>query len=415
MNYLFVHQHFPGQYQHLAGYLARVPGNRVVFISHDNVNRIEGVERVVYEPFRKPTPGIHHYLGDLESAVVYGQSVFQAAMGLKNSGFRPDIIIGHNGWGEILFLKDIWPDVPLLGYFEFFYRLRGADLGFDPDAPVSVDDGPRIALKNAVNLLGIEASDWGQTPTWWQWSLYPETAKTKISVIHEGIDTDVVRPDPEAWLTVADTRLTVRDEVITYVSRNLEPYRGFSVFMRALPEILRRRPRAHVLIIGGDDVSYGPPSPDGRSFRTIMMEEVGGGIDLARVHFLGKLPYELYLTALKISSAHVYLTFPFVLSWSFVEAMSAGCALIASNTRPVAELIRDGENGLLVDFFDIRAIADRIDEVLDQPDRTREMRERARRDAVENYDLRTVTLPRHLALIDDLIAGRKPLIGSPPP
>ena len=410
MNYLFIHQNFPGQYQHIAAYLAAQPGNRVVFLSHDSQNSIEGVERISYLPYRQPHPSTHHYIREVEQAVIFGQSLYERCLGLKKDGFRPDIMIGHNGWGETLYLKDVWPDVPLLGYFEFFYRFQGADIAFDPISPVTLDDAPRVRTKNIVNLLGLDAADWGQTPTRWQWSLYPEHARRRITVIHEGIDTDRVRPDPQAWVRLDGPNLTLtpNDEVITYVARNLEPYRGFHIFMRALPDILRRRPKAHVLIVGGDEVSYGSPAPDGQTYRQIMLNQVGHGLDLSRVHFLGRVPYHSFLSILQISSAHVYLTYPFVLSWSFLEAMAAGCLLIGSATAPVQEVLRDRENGLLVDFFDTAALAERIDEALDHPDRMRELREQARRTVVEGYDLRTVTMPRHLALIDDLIAGRTP-------
>jgi len=410
MNYLFIHQSFPGQYQHLVIHLAAQPGNRVVFLSHENQNRIDKVERIEYLPYRTPHPSTHHYIREVEQAVIFGQSVYEQALRLKRDGFRPDIIVGHNGWGETLYLKDVWPDVPLLAYFEFFYRFLGADIGFDPDTPVTLNDAPRVRTKNTVNLLGLEAADWGQTPTRWQWSLYPEDARRRISVIHEGIDTAAVRPDPQAWVRLnhRNLSLSAKDEVITYVARNLEPYRGFHVFMRALPEILRRRPKAHVLLVGGDEVSYGPPAPEGHTFRQIMLNQVGRDLDLSRVHFLGRVPYDSFVNILQVSSVHVYLTYPFVLSWSFLEAMSAGCLIVGSATQPVEEVLKDRENGLLVDFFDQKGIADRIDEVLDHPDRMQDLRLRARETVVRNYDLRTVTLPRHLALIEDLIAGRTP-------
>ncbi|MFC5354293.1 glycosyltransferase family 4 protein [Azospirillum himalayense] len=405
-----MHQSFPGQYQHIVKHLAAQPGNRVVFLSHENQNRLDGVERIDYLPYRAPHPSTHHYVREAEQAVIFGQSVYELCLRLKRDGFRPDIMIGHNGWGETLFLKDVWPDVPLLAYFEFFYRFQGADVTFDPASPVTLNDAPRVRAKNLVNLLGLDAADWGQTPTRWQWSLYPEVARPRISVIHEGIDTTAVRPDPQAWIRLDDKNivLSARDEVITYVARNLEPYRGFHIFMRALPEILRRRPKAHVLIVGGDEVSYGPAAPDGRTFRQIMLGEVGRSLDMSRVHFLGRVPYSIFVSVLQVSSAHVYLTYPFVLSWSFLEAMAAGCLLIGSATAPVQEVLKDRENGLLVDFFDTAALAGRIDEAFDHPDRMQALRDQARRTAVETYDLATVTLPRHLALIDDLIAGRTP-------
>lgn len=412
MNYLFVHQNFPGQYQHVVQHLASQPGNRVVFISHDTPLQMPGVERLTYQPFRAARPSTHHYLQELEQAVIYGQGVYEVCRRLKAEGFRPDIMIGHNGWGETLYMKDVWPDVPLLAYFEFFYHLTGADIGFDPSLPVSLNDGPRVRTKNAVNALGFDAADWGHSPTGWQWSLYPDYMRSRISVIHEGVDTTIVRPEPDAWLRLpSGLTLTRKDEVITYVARNLEPYRGFHVFMRALPEILKRRPKAHVLVVGGNEVSYGQAAPGGRTYRDILLEEVGAGIDRERVHFLGKVPYTSFLTLLRISSAHIYLTYPFVLSWSFLEAMAAGCLVIGSSTIPVEEVLRDRRNGLLVDFFDGAGLADRIDEVFEHPDRMQALRDQARRTAVETYDLRTVTLPRFLTLIADLIAGRTPAQG----
>ena len=414
MNYLFVHHNFPGQYQHVAQHLAAQPGNRVVFITQPNQNRLAGVETVTYEPFRGLTPGIHHYLADLEQGVLWGQAVLAACLRLKAQGFRPDIMIGHNGWGETLFLKSAWPDVPLLAYFEFFYRAEGADTGFDPELPATADDPPRLQVKNAVGLIGAEAADWGQTPTRWQQSLHPPHIRAKLSVIHEGVDSRIARPDPAAWLRIdrLERPLTRDDEVITYVARNLEPYRGFHRLMRALPEILRRRPRAQVLIVGGDEVSYGPPAPAGTTFRRMLMEEVGAGLDPRRVHFLGKVPHRTFLNILQISSVHLYLTYPFVLSWSCLEAMAAGCLVVGSDTAPVREVIRDGENGLLVDFFDARALCGRIDAVLDHPDRMAGLRAAARRTVLQSYDLHTVALPAYLELIDAVAAGAIPPAGG---
>jgi glycosyltransferase involved in cell wall biosynthesis len=233
--------------------------------------------------------------------------------------------------------------------------------------------------------------------------------RARMTTLHEGIDCALVRPDRRAWLRLwrQDLILTQADEIITFVARNLEPYRGFHVFMRALPTILRRRPRAHVLIVGGDGVSYGNPPPPGTTFRELLLREVGDALDMGRVHFLGQVPYDVYLNVLQVSSAHIYLTYPFVLSWSFLEAMAAGCLVVASATAPVLEVLRDGENGLAVDFFATEMICDRIDEVLDHPDRMRALRRAARATVVGKFDFRTRTLPRWLRLLDKL-AGDAP-------
>lgn len=408
MNYLFIHHNFPGQFQHVATHLAAQPGNRVVFISQPNENRLGGVETLFYTPFREATPGIHHYLGDVEQAVVWGQAVHEVCRGLKNQGFQPDVVVGHTGWGETLFVKDVWPDAPLLGYFEFFYHASGQDVGFDPGEPPTLNDGPRLRVKNTVNLLAFQSADWGLTPTRYQASLYPAEMRKRISVIHEGVDTGIASPAEGASVQTPgmERPLTQADEVITFINRNLEPYRGFRVFMRALPEILARRPRAHVLLIGGDGLSYGSPPPGGGSWRQVMMDEVGSQLDMSRVHFMGHIPHQDFIGVMRLSSVHVYFTYPFVLSWSLLEAMACGCAIVGSDVEPLREAIQDGKTGLLVDFFDQQGLCERIDRVLDHPDRMRKMRDAARRHVLQRYDLRTVSLPRHLTLIQ-AIAERK--------
>jgi glycosyltransferase involved in cell wall biosynthesis len=407
LRFLFVHQNFPGQYQHIVRYLADQPENRVVFITQGNDNEMVGVTKVVYSTPRSAVGAPHLFVQEFDDSIRNGFAVLEACRVLDAQGFRPDIVIGHNGWGEILFIKDIWPDVPLLGYFEFFYKASGTDVGFDPEYPSHWSDVSRLRVKNSVNLLGLDVADWGQTPTEWQWNQYPSDRRGHLSIVHEGVDTDKVKPDPDAWIGIArlGLQLTRRDEVITYVSRNLEPYRGFHIFMRTIPEILKRRPNARIILIGGDEVSYGRPAPDGMKYRALLLKELGNKIDLDRVHFLGRVPHRIFVNVLQISSIHLYLTYPFVLSWSFLEAMSAGCLVLGSSTPSVTEVLRDGENGLLVDFFDQKGIADRIDEVLDHPDQMQALRDNARRTIVEQYDLRRVALPNYLKLIDRILTG----------
>lgn len=417
MIYLFIHQNFPGQYKHLIRHLADDPENTVYFISQPNPNWMQGVIKLVYYPDLASPIQCHRYTVDFEVAVRHGEAVAKSLGMLKSQGVTPDIIIGHSGWGETLFVKDVYPDAPLLSYFEFFYHHAGVDADFDPEFPGTPDDGGRLRMRNAINLLSFESTDWGNAPTRWQRNLYPPEMRPRISVLHEGIDTDAIRPDADAWLQIdrGNLRLTAQDEVVTYVARNLEPYRGFHIFMRAIPEIQRLRPNAHILIVGGDEVSYGCALPGGQTYRAKMLAEMGGRIDYSRVHFLGQLPYDTYLSVLQISSAHIYLTYPFVLSWSFLEAMSAGCAMIGSATAPVEEVIRDGENGLLVDFFSTHAIAEAVDRALSDKHGMRAMRENARRTVVENYDLKTRILPQWQNLIADLVMGRRPQITENPP
>ncbi len=408
MKILFVHQNFPGQYAHLARHLATMPEHEVVFITQRKEASIPSVRKIVYTPNRKVAQSVHRYLAGTERFVINAQQVARAALALKKAGFVPDVMVGHNGWGEIWYLKDVFPSAPLLGYFEFFYRYHGADVGFDPDEPVALDDALCLRTRNAGNLLGLEAVDVGQTATEWQKSGYPPRYQSFLRVVHEGIDTRHVAPDTRARVTLPGSGdvLVAGDEVVTYVARNLEPYRGFTTFMRSLPAILEQRPGARVVVVGGDGVSYGHRLSCGVTYRARMMEELGAALDLSRIHFLGQVPYPIYLKILQVSRVHVYLTYPFVLSWSMLEAMSAGCLVVASDTAPVIEVIRDGENGLLVDFFSPTEVSARVVEALREPQAFQPIRNAARRTVIERYDLQTICLPRQLRLLDELVSYR---------
>lgn len=403
MRILFVHQNTPGQYKHLVRHFAADPANRVAFIG--KVKRdMAGVSTVVYRPSREPGTATHPYIHLFEGQVLHGQGVVRAGLALKERGFSPEVICAHPGWGEALFLKDVFPEAKLLLYCEFFYRADGADVGFDPEREVTLDQRCRIRAKNANLLLALEAADHGVCPTEWQRRQHPAAFRDRISVIHDGVDTALCRPDEEAAVDLPDgTRLTRRDEVVTYVARNLEPYRGFPTFVRAAGELLRRRPGVRILVIGGDEVSYGSRPADAANWREKMLAEVP--LDPARVHFLGKVPYDRFLKILQISRAHIYLTYPFVLSWSMLEAMASGAPLVASSTPPVLEVIEDGRNGLLVDFFDPLAVADRVEEALDDPARMEGIRAAARRTVVERFDLASVCLPAQVRLIERIRQG----------
>jgi glycosyltransferase involved in cell wall biosynthesis len=409
MRVLFVHQNFPGQYKHIAAALARDPGNEVLALAVNKRPIPAGVRTVLYEVKRQPS-NVHPFASDYEGKVVYAEAAARAAMQLKAEGFSPDIIVGHPGWGETLFLKDVWPGARMLSFMEFYYRGENADFNFDPSFPVT-DPAAfwRLRARNAGFLLSIESSDWCVSPTRWQWSQLPDFARARTSVIHEGVDTAEVRPDPAATIQLGRAgTCRVGDEIVTFVNRNLEPYRGYHSFMRALPEILRRRPKARAVIVGGDEVSYGAAPPKGQTWRNIFLGEVVDQLDMSRVHFVGKIPYGVYLNLLQVSAAHVYLTYPFVLSWSMLEAMAAGALVIGSRTPPVTEVISDGENGRLVGFFSPEEIAASVIRALENPKAQRDLRVRARDSIVKNYDLATICLPAQLRLIEDVAAGRRP-------
>jgi glycosyltransferase involved in cell wall biosynthesis len=337
-------------------------------------------------------------------------------MALKAQGFEPDVICAHHGWGESLFLKDVWPEARLGLYCELYHLSQHPFVGFDPEfpAPAPALDGLRIRMKNLNNRLHEEIMDAGISPTRFQAATFPEPWQDRITVAHDGIDTDLVRPDPAARLLLDDGRaLTREDEVVTFINRNLEPYRGYHIFMRSLPALLAARPKAHVVLLGGDEVSYGAKAPDGKKWKQIYIDEVRPQIsdaDWARVHFLGRVPYPRFLSMLQVSRVHVYLTYPFVLSWSLLEAMSAECAIVASSTAPVKEVIKDGETGLLVDFFDKDALTKTVVDLLENGTQRRALGAAARAFVQENYDLKQICLPRQLAWVDALAetAGRRP-------
>lgn len=397
MKVLFVHQNFPGQYLHLAPYLARA-GHEVVALSSRPGVAIEGVRILNYEVPPQRAPGTHRYITREEEAVIRGECVAALALKLKATGFCPDVVCAHPGWGEALYIDDVWKRVPQLHYCEYYFTPFEATAQFRPREPVFVDSIFELRVHNAIALLSLEACRAGVAPTEWQWSRFPAHWRPRIAVVHEGVNIKLVRPNLEAVLTLPNGRRFRRgDPVITYVSRNLEPTRGFPEFMRAVARLLERRPEVEIILVGGDEVSYGPPLPNGESWRERMLREVE--IDTRRVHFLGKIPYLEYLKVLQVSAAHVYLTVPFVLSWSLMEAMAAGCLLVASDTEPVREVIVDGRNGLLVDFFDRDGLIGRIEEALDGGAACEALREAARRTVCEAYSL-AQCLPRQVELVE---------------
>ena len=327
MHFLFVHQNFPGQFRHIAKALAQDDTHQVVAIGH--FPELQGASaldpRIKLFGYKTPKAShaeTHHYLRDFEGHIRRGQAVVRVAQALKKKGFYPDMIVAHPGWGEALFLHDIFPKARLILYCEYYYHSTGGDVGFDPEFPASLDDYARVRIKNSTQLLGISTCDAGISPTLWQKSRYPIEYQSKLTVIHEGIDTNLLRPDPTATITLNGHTFTQGDEVVTFVSRNLEPYLGFHTFLRALPALLTERPQAHVILVGGDDVSYGRRLPEGQSYRDKYCSELSEQVDWTCVHFVGKLPYGDYIKVLQISACHVYLTYPFVLSWSMLEAMS---------------------------------------------------------------------------------------------
>lgn len=408
MRIIFIHQNLPGQFRHLIAKYANVGYADIIGVGDrkwvsGNLHKLpQGFKVAVYDMQRDVEHGVGPHLQSIAAAVHRGLIVAQTLLAFKKNGFIPDIVYAHPGWGEALYVKDIFPDVRLVNFCEFYYRSHGQDVNFDPEYPSNFDEVLQLRIRNAPHLLSLDAMDCGISPTHWQRQCFPSSYHSRIAVVHDGVDTEVIRPNPDAKLTLSNGwSVTCADEVITFVNRNLEPCRGFHIFMRALPKLLQERPKAQVVIVGGDEVSYSKPSIQG-SYRAQMLAELSQalGANLDRVHFLGKITYDKYLNVLQISTAHVYLTYPFVLSWSMLEAMAAGCVLIGSRTRPVQEVVEHGRNGYLVDFFSPQEIAETVIDVCERKKEMDDIRFSARQTIVDKFDLRRICLPRQMALLE---------------
>ncbi|RJK99213.1 glycosyltransferase [Paracoccus aestuarii] len=407
MKILFIHQNFPGQFPHLAPALA-ARGHEVLALTDEKNQRASPVRTLRYkapDPVKTDSPLGRSYSEHAERGLLAARG----ARALRDRhDFHPDVIIGHPGWGETLFLREIWPKARLLVYAELMYRTRGHDVGFDAEIAPDRDETRIMTVARSAHLIqALVQADAAIAPTRYQADSFPPGLREKITVIHDGIDTEAVAPDPGAALTLPDGRvLRAGDEVLSFVSRSLEPYRGFHVFMRALPEVLKARPGAQVVIVGAEGTSYGAKPRDAGSWKEKMLAELGGRLDLGRVHFLGRLPYADYLSLIRVARVHCYLTYLFVLSWSLTEALSAGAYVVGSDTEPVRELITDGVNGRLVPFFDVAALSGALVRGLAGDPQADAIRAAARATITADYDLRRHSLPRQIAWVESLGAMR---------
>ena len=406
MRFLLTHPNFPSQLRSIAQVLAANPQNEVVFLTNAAQGEIPGVKKLIYTPKREPAPQTHHYTRGFEQAILHGQAAFEACLAARNAGFYPDLIFGHAGWGPSLFLKDVFPRTPLALNFEWFYHAHGTDCDFDPSDPLTHDDEARIRMKNATLLADLAACDGGVCATRYQYEQFPKHLRSNLVIGHEGIDVNFFKPDPGGKLVLADGKLDLSgvDEIVTYATRGMEPYRGFPQFIEAAHLLLQARPNAHIVIAGDDRVAYGKQAPDGKTYKQLLLEKFP--LDPARTHFVGSLPYGEYVKLLQCTKAHVYLTRPFVLSWSMLEAMACGALVVASNTPPVQEVITDGINGLMVDFFKPDELAATLDRVLAAPTNYDQMREKARETVVAKYDM-TSCLKHKLAWLSGLMNARR--------
>lgn len=386
MKILFLHRNFPGQFKYLAMELAQDVNNEVCFITNNNTTRTTArIRKIVYKLKRKVPKDCHRYLRFYEDAIIHGQAVAEVLIQMKTQGYKPDIIYGHT-WGCTLFVKDIFPDVPLVCYFEWFYNPEGADVGFNGEY-VGVDTRAKLQCKNSHLLLDLLNCDFGISPTEWQKSQFPKEFQNKIKVLHEGIDTNICCPKDNAIFEFNGKRFTKEDEILTYATRGMEEYRGFPEFMKTVEQLQKIRPNMQVIIGGEDRVCYGCHLKND-TFKQKMLRELD--LDLSRIHFVGNLPYAEYIKLLQVSRCHVYLTYPFVLSWSLLEAMATGCCIVASDTAPVKEVIQNNFNGILVDFYDIDLLVKNVNLILNNPENYSNIRTSARKTINEKFELKNL-------------------------
>ena len=386
MNILFLHRNFPAQFRYVIRQLAKDKNNKIVFVTNnDTVPPYEGVAKVVYKLKRRVPDNCHRYTRFFEEAINHGQAAAEALFRLKGTGFYPDIIVGHS-WGNSLFVKEVFPDVPYIAYIEWYYNYVNTDVDFGRKK-ISADEKAALRCRNAHLLMDLVRADCVLCPTKWQKAQIPKDFWHKVIVLHEGVDTRICRPDPNAEFIIPQKGLVLNSncEVLTYVTRGMEEYRGFPQFMEAVSVLQKQRPNLQVIVGGEDRVCYGKKLPSD-TFKNKMLREFE--YDMNRLHFTGLLPYSEYVKLLQVSAAHVYLTYPFVLSWSCLEAMAAGCCIIASDTPPVQEVMRDMYNGVLTDFFDVKALVAKINDVLDHRENYTGIRKNARNTIIKHYEQR---------------------------
>lgn len=403
MRVLFVHNNFPGQYRRIVEYLRAFPEYKLHAATLNTNKQLASYVAARYKPHREVTKDIHPSLVTTERAVILGQAAYGSLLNAKKRGLKPDIILSHSGWGASMFLRDLFPDAKLLTYYEWYYHCHGSDGEFFRDEPYGPNDELRMRMKNTSILHDLAAMDWGQCPTVFQHSKFPAIFRKNISILHDGVDVDFFSPASGASVKVGDGKtLTEDDEVITYVARGMEEYRGFPQFMEAVSILQKQRPNLHVVVLGNDRVAYGAERKDGKTFKEWALETYE--YDHDRLHLMGLQPLEVFRDLMRITKAHVYLTAPFVLSWSLMEAMSTGALIVGSDTEPLQEMLTHGENGLLVPFFEVDKQVAQLNQVLDGKEDYSELRTNARSTIISSYAKKDL-LPKYKQLIETVANG----------
>jgi glycosyltransferase involved in cell wall biosynthesis len=406
LNILFIHQNYPGQYREYVPALAASGDCKVAFLTQ-RTGLPQATDHFigVYKTLRRPKADAWRYTRWFETTIGNAGGAAKACKILRDKGYRPDLVTGHANWGELLFVKDVWPDTRLVGLFEYYFIAKGGLVGFDPEFKEARDIEQLLFVNNAQTYLTYEKCDAGLSPTQWQLETHPPGLRGKLKAMHDGIRTDRLIPDHDSAITVACGGTTFKrgEEIVTYVARNLEPARGVHTMLRALPRLQKLRPEMRLAVVGGEGVSYGAQAPAGKTFKGMLLKELGNSVDWSRVHFLGQIPYDSLMQLIRIARCHVYLTVPFVLSWSLLEAMALEKTIVASDVAPVREVMADGKTGFLVDFFKPQDLAERIADVLKHRDNFRSIGVNARNKIVSEYDFLSVRFPAWKAYMNQFL------------
>lgn len=381
---LFSHQNFPAQFGGFGHYLAQSGWDVTFATSRVSGAPPPGCRILQMKPHREPSESVHRFAYGLEKAMINGQAFANSCIQAREeNGLVPDIVFAHSGWGSGTFCKAVWPDCKYVSYVEWFYRWPAVDM---PKHSAQADDEDRRAhalARNAPILLDLAEADLVYCPTQFQASQFPEKFRYNMIVQHDGVDTDKLRPNPSLSVDIENGPLPKDAELLTYATRGMEPHRGFPEFMRAVSELQKQRPKLHTIIGGEDRVAYGQKLPEGESWKKRMLAELD--LDLSRIHFVGHLPHAEYVKLLQATDVHVYLTVPFVLSWSLVEAMSVACPLVASRNKAVSEVLADGESALLVRNEQVSEIVSAVQKILENKGLAAELGKTAREVATTSY------------------------------
>jgi glycosyltransferase involved in cell wall biosynthesis len=402
MHVLFVHPNFPAQFGHLGERLLQEPGHRVTFASKRAKGVSGAMECLFYDLKGGATEKNHYSSRTFENNVWQSHALYEALK--PRPDIRPDVVVGHSGFISTVLLRELY-DAPILNYFEFYYHNKNSDLDFRPDIQPSEDDKLRSHFRNSVLLLDLNNCDRGYSPTRWQRDQMPELFRPKIDVLFDGIDTNLWKPLPRTPRRAGKIIIPESVKLVSYVARGFESIRGFDIFMKVAKRLCEMRSDVRFLVVGEDRVCYGGDNnrTGGKTYKEWVLAQ--DNYDLSRFAFVGRLAPDVLAQVFSITDLHLYLTVPFVLSWSLMNALACGTTVLASNTAPVQEMIQHEKNGLLVDFFDVEGFAQQANRVLNDPEQFRPLGLAGTRMIQEEYSL-DVCFPRWKRMLEGEIEKR---------